>query len=339
MNKNGNPLISIIVPVYNVRMYLERCIHSILSQSYSRLQVILIDDGSTDGSGAICDSLSSSFDFVLTVHTDNHGLSAARNKGMEFVEGSYVAFIDSDDYIGPNHVANLLHAIQETDLMMSVTGATKVYEGDPMSVSPKNASLVSALSKEEAILTSIAENDIFGAHAWGKLFSEALYPLLQFPEGKRYEDQFVMYKVFAAAGSVAYEDAEDYYYLSDRMSSISNREKIRLLDSFEAFSEMHDYIADTIPEIVGPVEARRYASLAAAYSALVAYGEHSQRDAVYPQVAQLAHDALRSTYVALNIKAVYAMALLGQKPLDLSLTIFERLRARAYSGQIGSRAI
>lgn len=109
-----NKLVSVIVPVYNVEKYLERCINSIIQQSYNNLEIILIDDGSTDASGKICDEYKEKDDRIIVIHKENGGLSDARNAGIKIFTGEYVTFIDSDDYVSKNMVSNMLDILEKS---------------------------------------------------------------------------------------------------------------------------------------------------------------------------------------------------------------------------------
>lgn len=128
MMAESNPLISVIIPVYNVAKYVRRCIESVERQTYQSLEVILVDDGSTDDSGKICDELEDEFDNITVFHTANSGLSAARNFGMNHISGDYVVFVDSDDAIGMWHIAHLYETLKNYNTHIAVTGYTEVEE-------------------------------------------------------------------------------------------------------------------------------------------------------------------------------------------------------------------
>ena len=125
------PLISVIVPVYNVKQYLRRCVDSILKQTYENIEIVLIDDGSTDESGAICDRYAQKDVRVKVIHKENGGLSDARNKGMQEARGEYFAFVDSDDYIAKDYIAYLFELIVENKAQISLCGYLKFIEKLP----------------------------------------------------------------------------------------------------------------------------------------------------------------------------------------------------------------
>ena len=124
------PLVSVIIPVYNVEAYLERCVRSVLDQSYSHLEILLIDDGSTDNSSSLCDSLALTDSRIIVFHKENGGLSSARNMGLEAANGDYLVYVDSDDLIGSEHIFNLLSAAVGLKADMAITGCTHIPDMD-----------------------------------------------------------------------------------------------------------------------------------------------------------------------------------------------------------------
>ena len=137
-----NPLISVIVPIYNVEAYLEKCIESILSQDYTPLEIILVNDGATDGSGEICDKYAKQYENITALHKKNGGLSSARNAGMEIMQGEYVSFIDSDDYIAPDMISTLYADLIKNNADISCVSAYNVYPNKTIANSNLNSLLI-----------------------------------------------------------------------------------------------------------------------------------------------------------------------------------------------------
>lgn len=258
-------LVSVVIPVYNVREYLDTCLESVCGQTYRRMQIILVDDGSTDGCGDACERWALSDARIEVVHSVNSGLSAARNLGMESVEGDYVLFVDSDDMLGPKHVEHLLRTTLGSDnpeATVSVTGFTAVGESAPMEVRNGVENVhASPIETAEAISASVTVGERFAAHAWGKLYPKSLFPLLRYPVGRFYEDQYVTYKVFLGADCIIYEDADDYLYRVGRPGSISVGERARNLDYLDAIRETLLCVRDVCPDSVPSVEARYLGAL------------------------------------------------------------------------------
>lgn len=279
MIAESNPLISVIVPVYNVAKYVRRCIESVERQTYQSLEVILVDDGSTDGSGRICDELEGEFDNITVFHTANQGLSAARNFGMKHISGDYVVFVDSDDAIGMQHIAHLYETLNKYDTHIAVTGYTEVEESN---ISSRNDDLdssfiTSVMEVDEAINESVKLNGDFASHAWAKIYHKKMFPFLVFPEGVTFEDQYVAYKVFYNSGNVAYESANDYLYTVKRSSSISESDTTGRQNFFRALEEELEFTKEKVPSSFSCVYARYAMALMDAYIESVVSGQPNKK--------------------------------------------------------------
>lgn len=244
MGKQFEPLVSVVVPVFNVEDLLSRCIDSILEQSYSNLDIILVDDGSTDSSGDICDFYAGKDTRIRVIHKANEGLSMARNSAMKLVKGEYVLFVDSDDFLGIFHIERLLNAFNSCAVTsgVAITGFTEVSAASNRNRSGfivKSDKCIK-LSKEESLCELVVPKGRFASFACGKLYSKDLFECLYYPPGKCFEDQFVTYRVLLCAANIFYEDADDYFYTLDRSQSISNASKTNRLDYLEAIRIMDD---------------------------------------------------------------------------------------------------
>ena len=189
-------LISVIVPVYNVKNYLKKCVDSILSQTYSVLQVILVDDGSTDGSGELCDLLAKSDKRIQVVHKSNGGLSDARNAGIEIAEGKYFSFIDSDDYIEPDMVESLYKLAKSTDCQITISNMKRFFSDGGIETFYEPVNQISVYEADERFET------LKQPSVCNKLFLAELFNDIQFPKGKFYEDTFVYHELLYRAERV-----------------------------------------------------------------------------------------------------------------------------------------
>ncbi len=225
------PLISVIVPVYNVKQYLRRCVDSILKQTYENIEIVLIDDGSTDESGAICDRYAQKDVRVKVIHKENGGLSDARNKGMQEARGEYFAFVDSDDYIAKDYMAYLFELIVENKAQISLCGYLKfdnnrkiIPKREKSNVRKKRRTGVNNIAQvypsEEANFHLLYQNGMVTS-AWGKLFNRKLFETICFPAGKLHEDIAVIYRLFDKADIVACSEERKYFYFQ-RDDSIKN---------------------------------------------------------------------------------------------------------------------
>ena len=238
MEKNKN-LISVIVPVYNVYDYLDKCIQSIQRQSYSNIEIILVDDGSTDGSGVKCDEYAVKDSRIKVIHKTNGGLSDARNAGIEIAAGKWFSFIDSDDYISETCLEELLTAATDNECQISVCNMVRVYEDDVTEnfYSPANSTVV--LNDDERFST------LKQPSVCNKLFLSDLFEDVRFPVGKYYEDTFVYHILAHRAKRIALTGNEGYFYLS-RRDSILGRPKYtdRYFDFVEAVYNRVTYLIE-----------------------------------------------------------------------------------------------
>lgn len=231
-----NDLISVIVPVYNVERYLEKCIRSILEQSYSEFELLLINDGSTDKSREICEELSKLDDRIRLYHKSNGGLSDARNYGLNRIRGQYVAFIDSDDYVHENYLKDLYCNIKKHDAMVSICSFVLVGEdGRQIDIEQfdSNTQVILGLDLLERVLTS---NGYKYVVAWNKLYKSILFDDLRFDKGKLYEDEFINFRIFYNSFKVAVVHTPLYYYLQRKGSIIKSS---MTMEKLEMSIELH----------------------------------------------------------------------------------------------------
>ena len=243
----GCALISIIVPVYNIEVYLDRCIQSIINQTYSNLEIILVDDGSYDGSSVICDEWAKKDARIKTIHKENGGLSDARNKGVDISSGDYIGFVDGDDWIAPEMIERLLQAILKdksdiaacaVEMIWENSNATRMftYRGDCV------------LSKEEA-QKALLEETLLKQPVWYKLYKKDIVNCLPFEVGKHHEDAFWSYQAIGKANQVSIISYIGYYYLQRKDSIMGEIYSKSRLDALEAIEERYKYIAKNFPSL------------------------------------------------------------------------------------------
>lgn len=217
------PLISVIVPVYRVEEYLERCVKSILSQTYKNLEVILVDDGSPDQCPAICDACAEKDARVKVIHQENKGLSGARNAGIDAASGEYLVFVDSDDYVSPHFIEELYQLLQDTGCAIGqcrfsyVKGDGLVEEGDSAFCIYRGESLMEQLYGPEEKATCFVV-------AWNKLYRAELFKEtgIRYPEGRIHEDEATTYRLFHEAKKLAFLDRALYGYYTENGGSITS---------------------------------------------------------------------------------------------------------------------
>ena len=242
--------ISVIIPVYNVKAYLQPCLDSVLRQTYRTLEILLIDDGSTDGCGAICDAYARQDDRIRVFHTENRGLAAARNFGLDRASGAFLSFVDSDDWIEDNTLETLLAAQRRYDADLVAAGVCDEWvNGSKTEKRPGSARAVSG----QEILPFYASG-AFRDVIWNKLYRCTLFSEQRFPEGRNYEDVFVTHRIMkrlAGDGGTAVRIPDVLFHFRMRQSSISHTSSLKNnLDAWEAYlekyREMGAYRAQTV---------------------------------------------------------------------------------------------
>lgn len=241
-------LISVIVPIYKVEAYLKNCVDSILRQTYSELEIILVDDGSPDNCGQICDDYAEQDERVRVIHKKNGGLSDARNAGIDIAKGKYIAFIDSDDYVAEDYVEVLLQSIlsEKADISICRLKATSILNEDSKR---KENDSVAVYSSIEALEKMLYAREI-STSACSKLFRIELFEKIRFPLGKYSEDLFTIYKTMLKANKIVSIGREAYFYYT-RPGSITNEQfGLRHLDTLEALQAIRKDVVNNYPELL-----------------------------------------------------------------------------------------
>ncbi|MDR3091048.1 MAG: glycosyltransferase [Clostridiales bacterium] len=203
--------VSVVVPVYNAEKFLEKCVDSILAQTYTDLRVILVDDGSPDASPAICDSYKEKDSRVVVIHKKNAGVSAARNDGIELAEGGYITFVDSDDYISETMVEDLYNALGASDISAikkaEIVGKpNQMLDGSPIELSGTQPAL-------ELCRQFVEREPLITAVVWGKLYRKGIFDNIRFAVGRAFEDTLILPRIYLACETVSFIDGEYYYYV------------------------------------------------------------------------------------------------------------------------------
>ncbi|MCI8674012.1 MAG: glycosyltransferase family 2 protein [Lachnospiraceae bacterium] len=234
MPQNQNELISVIVAIYNVEPYLPACLDSIRNQTYQNLDIILVDDGSTDGCPGICDAYGEMDDRIRVIHQANRGLSGARNTGIEHARGDIITFVDADDRLHLRFCEILYRHMEETGADVAVGNYDFIHRIDEEK--PEQIWETDVFTKtgyEAQFLFYNSATCIRNGVAWLKLYRKRCFDEIRFPEGKIHEDTFVMPLIYDVAEKVVYTDAVIYYYLV-RPDSITGRYHLKRLDQLEA---------------------------------------------------------------------------------------------------------
>jgi len=241
--------ISIIVPIYNVKKYIQQCVESLINQTYKNLEIILIDDGSTDGCGELCDEFGKKDQRIHVIHKQNGGLSDARNKGIDVASGDYIGFVDSDDWISHNMYEKMLSSLKSVNADIAVCGWVEEFLNNSIEKCPPQK----ILDKNEA-LKELLENLLIADHACDKLYKTSLFKNIRYPVGKTYEDILTTYKLFNNANKVLYI-SDAFYHYRQRKGSIArsnfNLKKMEWLDAVKSLeSDPIIELNDTFSSII-----------------------------------------------------------------------------------------
>ena len=239
-------MISVIVPIYKVEQLLERCIESVLSQDYENFELILVDDGSPDRCGTICDKYFEKDNRIKVIHKENGGLSDARNAGLAIAEGEYIAFIDSDDWVAPDYLSCMLDLMNSTEADICECEILRTSSDEKMAL---ESSLYSECFDVENALRELICDGVFHQYVWNKLYKRECIGDNLFPVGKLNEDEFWTYRVFGNADKIVKTDKVLYYYFQREGSIMGTKYNLRRLDALEAKKERQDYICCHYPEL------------------------------------------------------------------------------------------
>ena len=230
----NNDLISIIVPVYNVEKYIARCIETIIQQSYKNIEILLIDDGSTDESGKICDDFGKKYNNISVVHQRNQGLSKTRNVGIEMAKGKYIGFVDSDDYIERDMYEILYKNMVKYDADISVCDYIEIT-GNMKNVKKTNTNFETIIYDNlETKIKELLTEETLNNYAWNKLYNRELFNKIRFKENIKFEDVDIMYKLFYRANKIVYTSYVGYNYVQrydSIMKTIDNNAIENLMDA------------------------------------------------------------------------------------------------------------
>lgn len=233
----NDPLISVVIPVYKVEAYLDRCVESVVKQSYEKLEILLVDDGSPDRCGAMCDAWAGKDSRIRVLHQKNAGLGAARNRGTESATGEFVTYVDSDDYLAPDAIELLLRLLREQGAEIAVADCVKTQE-DHVSFDRSSEEYIRLFTGKEACMTLQGwELYMPMVTAWGKLFPRELLLREPFTEGRLHEDEATTYRLYAAVSRVALSSRPVYAYYQNPNSIMHTRSERSQRDTLLAYCE------------------------------------------------------------------------------------------------------
>lgn len=237
-------MISVIVPVYNVEKYLKRCLTSLINQTFKDFEIILINDGSTDGSLSICKEFALKYDFITVVHQENYGQAYARNRGIERAKGEYIAFVDSDDFVHPNYLNLLYSALIQTNADIAICDFKRFTEESEIKIEKEEIQKKSEYNNYTVFLPD--ENfqgiqDLKIEVLWNKLYKKKLFSKIKFPEGEIHEDTATYYKFLYLSQKTVYIDNVLYYYYNNPVGTMCKPFTEKRLNEIFFFFEQAEF--------------------------------------------------------------------------------------------------
>ena len=226
--QKGKHLISVIVPVYNVQYFLDDCVKSIVEQSYDNLEIVLVDDGSTDSSREKCDKWGLADSRIRVIHQKNAGLSGARNTGISIAKGDYIAFIDSDDYIHRDYVKSMYEACLDNNVQLCVCGILETID-DVDTASPYEGK-VELVNQEQLFDQLYTIRNVETVSAANKLYAIELFDDIRYPVGRRHEDEATIHYIIEKVSTAAWIGFPMYYYRQTPNSITRQTYNIKMLD-------------------------------------------------------------------------------------------------------------
>lgn len=252
---NQERLVSVIVPIYNVELYLPRCINSIINQTYKNLEVLLVDDGSPDESGKIADEYASRDRRITVFHKENGGLSDARNFALERMSGDFVTFIDSDDFVDLRYIEVLVGLLENSNVNVSMVGC-QTFEDDSQTTQYDGQPFESVVYSEDDALNRALKVELRQS-AWGKLYRKQLFNELRFPKGLLYEDLAIFFDVIDKSNGIVYTPLPLYKYFVRAESIMQQPFKLQQMDELRIIDIVMDKLETKRPDLHNMIQSRK----------------------------------------------------------------------------------
>lgn len=245
---NPNPLVSIIIPAYNVEQYLDACVTPILNQTYINLEIIIVDDGSPDNCGMMCDAYASRDSRVKVIHKPNGGLSSARNAGLDICKGEFISCIDSDDVVSEDYIEHMVAMAQKFEADAVCCSVEIFLDGNTPVFDRESKNIQMELSQIQVLKRFLYLKDI-SVGALGNMFRSDLFHCLRYPEGKLYEDIYTHAVLFSRAVKIAYSSSVKCNYRIRKTSQIRQPFTLKEMDCIEQSEKLYDFVTHEFPEL------------------------------------------------------------------------------------------
>lgn len=314
----NDELISVVVPVYNVEKYLSECVESLINQQYFNIEILLVDDGSTDKSRTIVDDLAKKDKRIKVFHKKNGGLSDARNYGIEKSSGKYICFVDSDDYVTNDYISSMYQNIKNFNTKIAACGICHLYDNGTINeINYQNISKLYEKNDAQIFLNIIG---FYNISSCNKLFNIRLFDDIKFPVGKKSEDWYIMYKLVEKAGAIYYNSDSKYIY-RQREGSITKSSNANL-DAVNAAHEVSTYFLNNKDVYPYAIQSEVFAILGVYNFELIKQSNKKILKSYYKQI-KLIYDKASLDYLPLSRKV--------QIKLFIHFTFFYKFAFKLYN--------
>lgn len=278
-------MVTVIVPVYNVEAYLDKCVESIVNQTYTKIEIILVNDGSTDSSGEICDKWSEKDSRVKVIHKENGGLSSARNAGLDQARGKYICFIDSDDWVELDFVKLLVNYIEKYDADISQCGFVEEVVGEE-ALPYRSENYVVTTGKDAIKRLYNRETYLNTVIMCNKLYKNKIFKELRFDEGIHHEDEALIHEVLYNADKVVINESALYHYVTRPNSIMNSQFSLKRLDSIYAYEKRITYLKSKEEHELVRMTMRMYFRVLLEVSSNLFYSDLTDREYYLNQTTQ-----------------------------------------------------
>lgn len=310
-------LISVIVPVYNAEMYFSACLDSILTQSHRNLEIIVVNDGSSDFSLKIAESYAQKDDRIKVYNQENKGVSEARNVGISVATGEYFSFVDSDDILLPKSLELMMSVIKKYEV--DIVEGKIIYGEDPHRLKYKETVTTKIYTPEKAIENVLYQHKMLPS-VWGKLFKANLFEDIRFKKGIIYEDLDILYKIYEKSSHIAYTDFPVYFYRHNEQSLIHSWRPDRL-NVLAVTEDIENYIAEKYPHLLDAARDRRLSANFNMFALCSIHGDNENAEKCWEHIKKNRLKSLLQPRVRLKNKAGVLLSYFGKKIFRFSSRI------------------
>lgn len=320
---NNEELISVIVPIYRVEQYLRKCIDSILNQTYNNIEIILVDDGSPDNCGKICDEYAKRDSRIRVIHKENGGLSDARNTGIDACKGNYITFVDSDDYIENDYVETLYYLLKKYNTEIAICDCRIIKDNKKKKEKNNKISEYCITSKDS--ISKMLYSDFYFITANAKIYNKELFKDIKFPKGKVFEDVGTTYKLILKCKNIACSNKKIYNYLIRKGSITTEEFKNKQLDLISITEKMCDEILKIYPEMTDATLRRKiYANISTLNRILLSKKEIKETKEIIKYIRQNGKKVIKDKNVCYRDKIAIQLILCNIKLYKMFLFIYKK---------------